>query len=541
MPAELSTFRQFLLLVRLKYHLSRVELVGVGGTRFSTGLVWLRLSVLLGLALGLSVKIFSDLRLQVANADAPAQIVAWLTLFLTGLLLYDLLAPISIFRSGRELNLQHLRSLPLRSPVFFAGRSLAALLDPEVLLSLLPLLAIAAALGTETSFILVLVLIIVFFLASVVLGQACYVLVEVAYQDRWLREILFAIFATLACVAFCTILLLVSSSPEQRAALDAAGAQLLKLLAWLPSGWVAQAISAAYQGNYAIGLGVLLALVLMTSVLIGLSSRGLEYLYYQRGYLRGSTEWRAGPSFARLGVVERIFSRETTAVLMKDLLLFRRSPWWFLFFVTWPLMVLSAVWIIPALREPSIAGLLLFACIGALDTLQGLNWLAAESKGLPMLFVLPLSYRALILGKNLRVLATMLVEMFIGFTLYLSLIGLLDQLPYVLAFNLSAILLVLSAVNLVSVFSPQEVSSFEFLPRMPLRLFVACIVSALMMGLPLLVLIWLSDRDPGWLAPAAVLAITYGLLFYRGILLFVGHYLERQAQTIYSQLTQTTY
>lgn len=537
MQTRASTWQQIWGLIVLKYRLNRRGLTASPKEKKRPWLVWLRMAVLIALSTLISFTIYSRYNAMVAHPTGRTEVVSRLTLILGGLLLYHILAPFSVFRTGRELDLQRLLPMPLGFPTIMAARSLASLLEPEILLSLPPYVALAAALSPNASLVLSVLLLIAFFAAAIALGQALYTVVEVAYQRRWLREIIFGLFVSLACLTFVAAFFILGDAPERGITLEKWRATALAISAWLPNGWTARAIGELGQGNYGPTGGFLLALLGCTSVPIWASNKALESLYYRLGYQHLPSKRRTGSAApGRFPLLERLLSRETIGMLTKELLIFRRSPWWFLYLVMWPLMVVGAFVSIPALRHPSASLAMAFACLGALEALQGMNALAAEAKSLPALLTLPAPRQSLLVGKNLRLLISVSIEMLIGFTVYLILANRLRYLPAMLFFNLSMNLIVLSVSNLISVRDPQQVSAFEFLPRMTMRSFLTCIAGSVAGGLPILGLLWLIDSNPGWLTIACLLSTAYGLLFYRLGILMAANYLARKEKDILAML-----
>jgi len=537
MQTRASTWQQIWGLIVLKYRLNRRDWTISPQDKQRPWLGWLRLAVLITLSIAISLTIYSRYSVMVAHTTGRAEAVSQLTLILGSLMLYHLLAPFSVFRTGRELDLQRLLPMPLDFSTIMVARSLASLLEPEILLSLLPYIALAAALSSNASLALAALLLLVFFAAAIALGQALYTAVEVAYQRRWLREIIFGLFVSLACLAFVAAFFILGDAPEKGIALAKWRGTALTISAWLPNGWTARAIGELSQGNYGLAGGVLLALLGCASAPVWASSKALEGLYYRLGYQHLPTKRRTGSAApGRFPLLERLLSRETMGMLTKELLIFRRSPWWFLYLVMWPLMVVGAFVSIPVLRRPSASLAMVFACVGALETLQGMNALAAEGKSLPALLTLPTPRQSLLVGKNLRLLISVSAEMLIGFTVYLILANRLRYLPAMLLFNLSMNLIVLSVSNLISVRDPQQVNAFEFLPRMTMRSFLTCIVGSVVGGLPILSLLWLIDSNPGWLTTACLLSTAYGLLFYRLGILIAANYLARKEKDILATL-----
>jgi len=74
------------------------------------------------------------------------------------------------------------------------------------------------------------------------------------------------------------------------------------------------------------------------------------------------------------------------------------------------------------------------------------------------------------------------------------------------------------------------------LPRMTMRMFLACLVGSAIGGIPIGGLIWLVGRFPGLLSIASVLSLAYGLLFYRLGVSLIGSYLERREKEILAAL-----
>jgi hypothetical protein len=536
MQNETSAWQQIWSLIRLKYYLSRRDFVRVSGKSRPSWLAWVRTMILLALAAFVSVRVYSRLSATVNSTDR-AQIVSWLTLVLGSLFIYLVLAPLNVFRTGRELDIQRLLPLPLTFPTFLVARSAASLLDPEILFVLLPYLAVVAAIGVNMSPIPVALLILAFFAIAILLGQILYTVIEVAYQRRWFREMIFAFFVSLAVLVIVIVFFILGDTPEKGAILEQWQAAMTKVFSWLPGGWTAYAVGELSRGNYLAVGGVFLALVGSIGSLIWISGKGLESLYYRSGYGHVSSKRRVGgTASSRLLLLERILRRETTAVLIKEFLTFRRSPWWFLFFVTSPLFVLGAALTIPSLRHPSVTVLLAFAAGGAIEILQGMNFLATEGQALPVLLTLPAPRRALLVGKNLRLLVTVFVEMTIDLTLYAIVVDRLRYLPAMLLFNLSTDLVVLAVLAAISVLDPQRVGKFEFLPRMRMRSLLACILCSAVGGSPIFALIWLGGRDPGLLTVACVLSLAYGLLFYRLGVTLVSTHLERKEKDILAAL-----
>ena len=535
MPVEFSAWQQIGSLVRLKYLLNRRDLVGAPKGRVPW-LVWIRLIAMFALAAFFSVRVYARLSLAAATPMGRAGIVSWLTLILGGFLLYHVLAPVNVFRSGRELDLHRLLPLPVDLPTLVAARSAASLLDPEMLFPLLPYLAIAAGLGISFFLIPSSLLIVAFFALAIVLGQTLYAMVEIAYERRWFREVLFGLLLSLAALTIVAVIFSVGNAPEKDIVFEKLRATAITVSQWLPSGWTAYAIGEMSQGNYWAAGGVFLALLGCTGLLVWAGGKGLENLYYRRGYDHVLEKQEGGAASTRLLFLERVLPREATAVFIKEFLVFRRSPWWFLFFVISPFFVLGIALSIPALRSPSVTLLMAFAALGAIETLQGVNLLAAECKALPMLLVLPAPRRSLLMGKNLRVLLAVLIEMVIDFTLYTIIVNRLRYLPAMLLFNLSMDLVALAMVTAVSVLDPQRVRSYEFLPRMTMRMFLACLVGSAIGGIPIGGLIWLVGRFPGLLSIASVLSLAYGLLFYRLGVSLIGSYLERREKEILAAL-----
>lgn len=535
MKARVSTWQQIWPLVQLKYRLNRRDFMDARLRKVSA-LAVIRTLIFLAFAVYISLRMYRYLT-YAANSIDPEQIVASLTQILAVLFIYHTLAPLNVFRTRRELDIQRLLPLPLGFPTLIAARSAASLIDPGTLYSFVSYGAVVAALGLQPFLVPALLLLLAFFALAMVLGQIVYTAIEVAYYRHWFREVLFAGLMCLAGLGIVAAFFVIGNAPEKQILFEKWQAVVTGIPPWLPSSWTAHAIGELERGNYLTAGGVFLALTGIAGALVWISGKALAALYYRRGYDREAPERRAGETVSgRLQWLERLVSRETMAMLIKELLVFRRSPWWFLTLVASPLFIVGIALFVPALRHPSLVVMLAFAAGGAVETLQGMNFLATEGQALPLLLTLPASRRSMLQAKTLRLLLTVFVEMAIDLTLYAILIQRLRYLPAMLILNVGMDLVALTMLAAVSVMYPRQGTAFEFLPRMSLYSFLACIVGATVGGLPIIGLIWLIGQNPGALTIACVLSLTYGLLFYRLGITLVGNYLERKEKDILAKL-----
>jgi hypothetical protein len=368
---------------------------------------------------------------------------------------------------------------------------------------------------------------------AMVLGQTLYTLVEVSYQRRWFQDVIFVLAVGLGAIGLLIVFFILGDMPEKKAILEMWQIMTAGAMWWLPSGWTAYAIGEMSQGNYLAAGGVFLALLGCVGALIWVSGKGLDRLYHKSGYPHNISSLEKPASgavltSARFRFFEFFLPREASAMLIKELLIFRRSPLWFIFFVMSPFMVVGAALVIPVLRYPSVAVMMAYSAGGAIEILQGINFLATEGKALPMLFTLPTSRRLFLAGKSLRILVTVSIEMINALTLYAIVINQLRYLPGMLLFSLSTCLVALGVLTAISVLDPLPVSRFEFLPRMRLRSLAIFMVGSTVAAVPIIALILLLAQTPGLLNVACVLALAYGLLFYWLSITLISSYLEHR-------------
>ena len=380
--------------------------------------------------------------------------------------------PLLGFSLNESYDLTKLFVYPVSVTRIVLGSLLGGLLDRAVLL-ILPVLGVLLTLFSPTplAFLASLLLLLLFLLHTLALGQALMLLLIGFLRSRRFRDVTIVLFPLLGMTYYIGQRLLFQQMEHGQLSITTLlDGPAWRAMTWLPPGWAAAGLDDIVQGNYGTALGALLALAAAGALTLGLAVRTLKTLYTgDVGPLqprpsapapRQALRQTAGPGF----LLSRV-PGEIAAMAAKEWTYFQREPQYKAMAVqtVYTLVLLSASIALPSLRRGGWGlaagdGLLLGVSGALLLSLLPLlfNIWAGEGAAVTVLFSLPTPRRALLLGKNLAHGALLLAVCAVGLTAVAAFSGRWGSLPIAGLWVVLAAPLLLAAGNLVSVRFPHR-------------------------------------------------------------------------------------
>lgn len=387
--------------------------------------------------------------------------------------------PLLGFQLNESYDLTKLFVYPVSATRIFAGSLLGGLLDRAVLL-VLPVLGVLLALFSPTpgAFLLCLLLLVLFLLHTLALGQALMLLLIGFLRSRRFRDATIVLFPLIGMGYYLGQRLLFRQI--ERGALpiptllDAPG---WRALGWLPPGWAAGGLDAAARGQYGPALLALLALGLIGALTVWVATATLQTLYVgdagplpgsnaggnKRGGKRETPGRSAGPAVGHSALAGHL-PDDVAAIVQKEWTYFQREPQYKALAVNtiYTLVILGVGVMTPFLGHGGpqlpgdglllgVAGVLLLSLLPLL-----FNIWAGEGAAITVLFSLPTPRRALLLGKNLAHGTLLLGVCALGLIAAAMLSKQWAALPEAGAWVLLAAPVVLAAGNLVSIRFPHR-------------------------------------------------------------------------------------
>ncbi len=341
--------------------------------------------------------------------------VEYLWLPLLGAFLFWQAAPLMLATSAAGFDFRNLLRFPLRFSAFYFLSAVYALADPAALGSLFWLACIAAGIVAARADLLPWTLLVLgaYALMNLLLSRMVFTWLERLLARRRSREAFFAIFmALLLCAQF-------SGMIAQRLGPRTAKVLLrfLSILEYLPPGTAGKALAGAIKGHALNAIG-LTGLLLGYALACGLLLRSRLRAQYRGEDLGESPAPTAAAQTSTAVVAEpahdlsfatRVLPGTAAAILEKEVrYLIRNSAMWL--FLVLPI-ALTAVFV-PSLFAPrrgagffSRSPEFLFPAAVAYMFLvlaqNAHNIFAYEGRGIQLLFVAPVRFRDVLLGKNL--------------------------------------------------------------------------------------------------------------------------------------------
>ena len=213
--------------------------------------------------------------------DDPAQSYAVARDALAVIYLIWVTTPLLGFQLNESYDLTRLFVYPVSPTRLFAGSLLGGLLDRATLL-LLPVLGVLLALSSPTppAFVLTLLLLLLFLLHTLALGQALMLALIGFLRSRRFRDVTIVLFPLIGMAYYLGQRLLFQQMERGQmtvgSLLDAPG---WRVAAWLPPGWAAWGLDAASRGEYGPACLALLALAAAVAASVGVAVVTLRTLY----------------------------------------------------------------------------------------------------------------------------------------------------------------------------------------------------------------------------------------------------------------------
>ncbi|GER82522.1 MAG: hypothetical protein IMW90_03305 [Thermogemmatispora sp.] len=423
---------------------------------------------------------------------APPGNVELLYVVLTAITLLWIILPVFQYGQNEGLDISKLLQFPLTRGEMMVGLLIAQLIDLLSFGLMLWLITIILGFTLSPGLLLLNIVATLIFLGFVVsCSQLVMALLSGLLQNRRFRDLSYIVIILGFTLFYIAQQLLLRGVFLENFTKGLMQRQYSHYLAWLPPGWIAQAIEAGLNGNWLASLGWLLLALLLTLILLYLWLRVLERVVTQPEVggrsQAGRVSQRAGPVVSgtmpsaasaaevaatpvltqgqvRTSWFARFLSSQTLAIAAKDLRYFRRDPQ-LLGQLIMPLVVACVALVAPFLgrnagRVTEDSWFFLFYppfIVFLYLSMLSINALGLERKPLTVLFLYPIKPERLFFGKNLAVLVpglVLLLAMLAFESLFLGLWHLV--LPFLVA-GLASIGIVLGWGNLTSVFFPQPV------------------------------------------------------------------------------------
>jgi ABC-2 type transport system permease protein len=356
-----------------------------------------------GVGLGLGAAAYA-----LVHRDAPE----FLALPLLAVFLFWQFVPLLLASSATGFDFRHLLRFPLRFPAFFLVSLAYALFDPAAIGSLVWLGSIAAGITTARPELLpwTLLVLAVFAAANLLLSRMVFAWLERLLARRRSREALVAFF--LLCVLSLQLFSAVGARWEKRMKPHAAAA--LPLLQLFPPGLAGKALAAAARGNAAtilLSTALLAAYGLAFGLLLDRRLRR-QYLGEDLGESAAAIPAAAvssTSSASSTSLASSFLPGAVAAVFEKELhYLYRNSVQWLNLLVPLILIIFFSISSSPSrhragafTRSPELAFPAAVAYMFLILTPLVHNSFAFDGRGIQLLYVTPVRFRDVLLGKNL--------------------------------------------------------------------------------------------------------------------------------------------
>jgi ABC-2 type transport system permease protein len=444
------------------------------------------------------------------------------------------LFPVMATALSETMDSSHLLRFPLNYRAYVLVRLVYGALDPATVLGTLWLLGIALGVGWARPGLLFLwtaLVLVIFAAVNMLLTQMVFAWVERWLAQRRTREI-FAVLFFLAMISLQLVGPMLSRyGNRSNATFHKISHVANPLQAILPPGIAAAAIASAADGRYVLALAFLAALLLYPAAVLRVLGVRLRAQYRGENLseVTGDTRPLHRNAAVQPGWNVPGLSGPVAAVFEKELRYLGRSGPMLLTFVT-PIIML----VVFGMRGRS-GGFLdnspdLALPIGsayALLLLTNLiyNTFGADGGGVQFFLASPVSFRSVVLGKNLAhmaVLAAEVVVLAIGVSVLFRPPSLL-ALATTVSGSLFAAPLNLAAGNLLSLYSPKkiEVATFGRQRASQLTVLASFVLQILIFGVGALTIFAARHYASPWLAVILFLALAaisftiYGLVLTR--------------------------
>ncbi|MBX5456025.1 MAG: hypothetical protein IRZ31_03925 [Thermogemmatispora sp.] len=422
---------------------------------------------------------------------APPGNVELLYVALTAITLLWIMLPVFQYAQNEGLDISKLLQFPLTRGEMMVGLLIAQLIDLLSFGLILWLITIILGFTLSPGLLLLNIAATLIFLGFVVsCSQLVMALLSGLLQNRRFRDLSYIVIILGFALFYIAQQLLLRGIFVENFTKGLMQRQYSHYLAWLPPGWIAQAIEAGLNGNWLASLGWLLLALLLTLILLYLWLRVLERVVTQpevggrnqagrlsqraRPVVSGTVPSASAAEVAATPVVAqgqvraswfaRFLSSQTFAIAAKDLRYFRRDPQ-LLGQLIMPLVVACVALVAPFLgrnadRVAADDWFFLFYppfIVFLYLSMLSINALGLERKPLTVLLLYPIKPERLFFGKNLAVLVPALVLLLAMLAFECLFLGLWHFVLPFLVSGLASIGIVLGWGNLTSVFFPQPV------------------------------------------------------------------------------------
>lgn len=383
--------------------------------------------------------------------------------------------PLLGFQLNEAYDLTKLFVYPLSYRQIFWGSVVGSLMDLPVLLVLPTVVVLLAVFASSpAAFFFGLVLLSLFLLHTLALGQAITLALVGFLRSRRFRDITIVLFPLIGMAYYIgqqTFIRQIGNSFDARI-LDG---PVWRASGWLPPGWAASGLAAGTAGGWLTALGAAGGLAVIGALTLRAAAATLKNLYLGD----------SGPQAARVGTAsaERPARRESrvettngliarlpadiAAMVGKEWTYLRREPQYKALAVNslYTLVVLAIAFLNPASaarrgavwaalgdwRLLGLSGTLLLSSLPLIFNIWG-----GEGAAITVLFSLPTRRRAMLLGKNLAHAVILLGVNVIGLTLLAAATGGWGGLAMGLVWTILAVPVLLGAGNLMSIKFPHR-------------------------------------------------------------------------------------
>lgn len=377
--------------------------------------------------------------------------------------------PLFGFQLNESFDLTKLFTYPVTLGALFAGSVLGGLLDLPVLFSIPIFVVIINQYAHGVlSCIAIVIVVALFILQTLALGQAV-ILAQVGFlQSRKYRDISVVVFPTIG-MAYTVIQQFILRQFSHGPNLEFFAAPIWRVSDWLAPGFCVSVLDGLRTGSVSHVLVGAALLVLACVVSGGLAVWSLHTLYF------GDTASKSAAaidnkalqsSFTNPGLL-RYLKPDVAAMTAKELCYIQREPQYKMLLIQ--LMCLLAVVAIPFLTAYSPAGLRVAISQHNAITFYSLSsllmfWMmplifnhyAVEGAAITVLFSLPTRRRAMILGKNIAHYLVMVLLNWVGLAGLAAITGLWSAFPVSALLVLGCGPVLLAVGNLISIYLPHK-------------------------------------------------------------------------------------